>query len=284
MGRKPRLQEEREHHEVRWYQWEFLRRNPEYQRDYESFIKKFAPWFRRKGFWYDRTVTYSAEDWKCFTQKIGPLARRISKKWQIVAPFPPRWTFDKRTGVHYYKPYRRARLGEKALQKLNRKGYELRLCKYLPTGYSPEEAESLWTFPNYKKGDLPKEAEREIRRIRKRSMTEEGRYRYPGIQFDMARSSRELLRQARNAIKVNKAKYTHFVDASKKASTTSPKRRRRLDMYDAYLEVWDLKQQRHSFRQIARRASEGQYYSLQTVKDHYKAARKLIRGGYKELR
>ncbi len=30
---------------LRWFQWEFLRRNPEYQSDYDQLAKGFGKWF-----------------------------------------------------------------------------------------------------------------------------------------------------------------------------------------------------------------------------------------------
>jgi hypothetical protein len=38
---------------VRWYKWEFLRRNFEYRIDYSKFEKDHGKWFSRKGYWYD---------------------------------------------------------------------------------------------------------------------------------------------------------------------------------------------------------------------------------------
>jgi hypothetical protein len=52
MGRKSGGQGFREWQQLRWYQWEFLRRNPDYKRDYDELMARFGPWFRKRGFWY----------------------------------------------------------------------------------------------------------------------------------------------------------------------------------------------------------------------------------------
>jgi hypothetical protein len=51
MGRKGRERQGRETEQVRYYQWEFLRRNTEYQREFDGFMSKFGKWFKVKGFW-----------------------------------------------------------------------------------------------------------------------------------------------------------------------------------------------------------------------------------------
>jgi hypothetical protein len=54
MARKPAAVEQREKDLIAWYKWEFLRRNPEYRKDYANFIQEFGAWFLEHGAWYDR--------------------------------------------------------------------------------------------------------------------------------------------------------------------------------------------------------------------------------------
>jgi hypothetical protein len=64
-------------------------------------------------------------------------------------------------------------------------------------------------------------------------------------------------------------------------------RKLRLDKYDSYLAVWDLKQKGRTFEQVAEELSEGlplpdqEYHD--TVQRRFKRAEVLIKGGYKEL-
>lgn len=60
MPRKPAAVEETEELLIAWYKWEFLRRNPEYRKDYESFKKEFRL-FLKHGEWYDRRTIYAGE-------------------------------------------------------------------------------------------------------------------------------------------------------------------------------------------------------------------------------
>ena len=121
---RKRLQTETARSElIQWYQWEFLRRNQAYRRDYQGFIAEFGNWFRKKWFFYDREAVYKGKDRTYFFNKVFPCAREICRKWQIGNPFDPDWNFDRKTGFHEYK-----------------RGYSV----YLPTGQSTESAGSLW--------------------------------------------------------------------------------------------------------------------------------------------
>jgi hypothetical protein len=57
MGRKGRERHVRELDLLRYYQWEFLRRNSDYQREYENFVNKFGAWFNTRRFWCERENT-----------------------------------------------------------------------------------------------------------------------------------------------------------------------------------------------------------------------------------
>jgi len=315
MGKKGRHRELRESGRILWYQWEFLRRNPDYRHDHEAFVAQFGDWFREKGFWYDRDVVYAREDWNFFCKEIAPRAAEICGKWHVENPFSPDWTFDK-SGRHEYKPEK---------------------CAYLPTGRSAESASSSWRFLErmpIERGELPREADRKLRLLRER--TQKDPYRYVQVTLDVTQPLKKLLEKTRRQIQFGQERYEHMVGDKKGKERT---RRRRLDQYDKYLEIWDLRQKGLKFSQIAQRVFPREYGALrlrdaqlqlprelgtdykhrveeltaqgigeyeacsqverefevkvksghsqvieQRVEDHYKSAKKLILGGYKELR
>jgi hypothetical protein len=66
----------------------------------------------------------------------------------------------------------------------------------------------------------------------------------------------------------------------------SPKSRRRLTDYDRHLEIWDLSQKKKTVAQIAEIVfpNELRDNALQKVRDQLRATKKLISGGYAEIR
>ncbi len=63
-----------------------------------------------------------------------------------------------------------------------------------------------------------------------------------------------------------------------------PKVRRRLDIYDHCLKVWDLKALDKTFVEIGQLLFRSQVATAQRASDIYHRAEQLINGGYKELR
>src|SRR5712692_7118161 len=107
MPRKGPFREQEETRQVKWYQWEFIRRNPQYRGDFRGFMDRFGPWFQERGFWYDR-VEYQGEDQDYFFKVISPAEHEICRKWGINWLCPPDWSFprsgsylDKSDGYEY---------------------------------------------------------------------------------------------------------------------------------------------------------------------------------------
>ena len=108
MGKKGKEHDFRERQQIRWYQWEFLRRNPEYKRDYDEFMARFGPWFKTRGYWYQLQrgfANYSNRDLVFYHNNIWPALKNIGEKWCISDPFSSEWTFDSR-GYYEYAPGR----------------------------------------------------------------------------------------------------------------------------------------------------------------------------------
>jgi hypothetical protein len=94
---------------------------------------------------------------------------------------------------------------------------------------------------------------------------------------------KEVLRHAKETLRVSQRAYR---EQMKKEGVKLPKARRRFDDYDVHLEVWDLKQEGKSNPAIAKQVFRDctTESALNRVRDHLKAAKKLIFGHYREIR
>jgi hypothetical protein len=275
MGKKGKEREFQERRQIRWYQWEFLRRNPDYKRDYDELMAKFGPWFRKRGFWYQAQrgdAQYTRRESLFYYNKIWPALREICTKWSISDPFPPEWTFDE-FGFHAYAPRR---------------------FVSLPTGYKSEDAEFLWnTGPVELVRDNRRGAFTERFKIQQRSAKEsQGKLRAPDshlllLRVDVTRPQKELLPDILSAIRLHRDKLSR----AGSPDVTTKRGRRRLDQYSVYIRAWDLRQKGRSFREIAQEIYPKEYPHhpaprnpiTQRVLDHFRRAETLIHGGYKEL-
>lgn len=237
---------------IAWYKWEFLRRNPEYRKDYGQFMEDFGSWFREHGYWYNQKVRWKPAELRFFLGAIAPQAKIICERWQIREPLPPLCKF-KGSGSRYYNRYSEV---------------------LLPTDCSKEEAGLGWDLPQYTRSDL------------KKGLPESTAARYGPdpdylveLQFDLRQSLRSLLRDAEGRIKSRKSKY------DLKHSQPTAAHRRRLDRYAMYLRVWDLRKSGAKFDYIGALLFSGELRAAaQRAVDSFKRAEQLINGGYKELR
>jgi hypothetical protein len=241
--------------EVRWYQWEFLRRNPQYQDEFGDFSKAFGEWIQEKGFWFDKGVSYIGDDMKFFVTRIVPTCKVICEKWQILNPISPGWTFDKFYGL-----------------------YEFRDGQYipLPTGISAQEAKKRWNV----KGSRYAEFIQRIRsgHARQRAITNGHVLQ---LEFDLRRPTDDLIADAK--------KFINSAKSSLSDLNVHSRARRRFKDYDDHLRAWD---QCHPSRILSALPINSSTDSTPTigsqpsywVRDHLNAAKKLIYGSYRELR
>jgi hypothetical protein len=101
------------------------------------------------------------------------------------------------------------------------------------------------------------------------------------LKLDLREPRSALMRQARDSISAQKTIYDL---AHKSPRKPPPPVRRRLDTYDACLRVWDLRALGTTFAEIGERLFPGQQATAQRAADIFKRAKKLVNGGYKELR
>jgi hypothetical protein len=263
----------RETQQLHWFQWEFLRRNPEYRRDFESLVARFGAWFRKNGFWYERDRARSDEDVLFAYNVIFPVIGDICRKWQIAEPFSPDWQFDSR-GLYEYAPGRRVSL---------------------PTGYRVESCTLLWDYgpveavPDRSDRDAFVERFRSLRPrvVAKKPVRKSEDPKFLTLTLDVSLPQDVLIEQTLAAIRFHRRKHPEF-------QTVDPtrRRRRRLDLYDVYLRVWDMRQSGSRFPRIASEIYPQEYAAypkprnpiVQRVMDHHRSASELIGGGYKDLK
>jgi hypothetical protein len=257
MPKKSERQRVHEDRLIAWYKWEFLRRNAVYAKDYEEFIREFGGWFRKHGYWYDQTRRYSKEAFRFFAEVIAPRAKTICERWQLTDPFSPKWNFDQESGS---RPFKRC--------------WEISL----PTVCSSSEAGQEWDLSDFLL------SEDEFRKILVKS-TKPQRGPRPDHELTLAVDLRKpldrLLREVRDKIKTRKAVYDRLHPA---VPELAQRARRRLDLYDVYLRVWDLRAGHQTFAAIGKLVFPDQVTAAQRAIDSYQRAKELIEGGYKELR
>jgi hypothetical protein len=256
MPSKPERLQTEEARWIAWYKWEFLRRNSAYRKDHQEFMREFGSWFRKYGKWYDETVSpWGLVRLQFFGRAIAPKLKAICEKWQIRDPFSPYWDFTK-LGRHYYKQHYRV---------------------LLPTDCSREEAADQWDIPEFFFLSLDEIIER----------APESTALLPRpdhvltLKFDLRLPLPSLLAVAKGEITSSKKRY----DRNHPPPTNiTPAVRRRLDLYDTYLKVWDLQAQDNKFEVIGAVLFPSKPRRAQRALDSFNRAKELINGGYKELR
>jgi hypothetical protein len=241
-------------HQVAWYKWEFLRRNHEYRADHKQFIDTFGSWFRRRGFWYDhdrREGQWTKADEDHFYDNIAPAIAQLCEKWKIGNLYPPKWKFNRK--------HARRKIGSREIGP--------------PTGIA---AELNWDF----------DVMRELLEMGFIGTADSAR-RYRNlvlIEFDLDRPLKDLTWYAKYVL--TRALENYKTELSDLGLRTPRGGRRRLEDYDAHLTIWDMKQSGKSIPEIAasKFSAEDRDAALQKVRDHLKAAQKLISGGYSEIR
>jgi hypothetical protein len=240
-------------HEVAWYKWEFVRRNPAYQADYQKFMRTFGTWFKRKGFWYDQQPwdkTWTKADEEAFYSKIAPVISQLCHKWKIGNLYSPRWRFNRKTGMR-------------------RVAGKEDMCP--PTAISPE---INWGFDL--RGRLMEMGftgnANSARRYRNLVL----------VEFDLNWPMKDLVRYAKYVLT---RAVENYIDEQDQLGLKRRRSRRRFSDYDVHLKIWDLAQQNKSVPEITSLIfpHESRDASRQKVRDHLKAAKKLIEGGYAEI-
>jgi len=256
MPPKSPRQQAKESQLIAWYKWEFLRRNSEYRKDYEAFIDEFGGWFEKHGYWYDQTVQpWGRRNLRFFATRIAPKAKTICERWQIRDPFSPDWKFTPSSGFYHYKP-----------------GYEV----LLPTDWPKELAGEEWDLSDFLMFN-----ETEFRKSLPVPRWPRAKH-LAVLAFDLRRSLPFLLSEAEDRIRTRKRNYDRRHPQPSKIASPF---RRRLDRYDDYLKVWDLRtHHREKYLYIGTVVFGSASRVEQRAIDSFNQAQALISGGYKELK
>jgi len=234
------------------YRWEFLRRNLAYRADYNGFIGSFGDWLKCKGDWGDSETraNWTKSDQKYFHTEIEPALNKLCQKWAICDLFPPELGLEEWT-----------------------QAYE--------SGQNAREFPPTWVSTD---GNWDSRSIRKLERMGFHGTGTNTR-KYQNLllmQLDLNSPMKDLLDHVSYALKW--AKGIHQQEMKKRG--VRPPRRRRFEHYDLYLKIWDLKQEGKRRAEIARLVFPR--YSLESalnrVRDHLKAANKLISGQFKEIR
>jgi hypothetical protein len=247
------------------YRWEFLRRNPDFRKAFDASQERFSDWFQKRGWWYDPDVKYSVEDLRYIQTTIFPVAKQILNKWKRERLIPYDWSFDEsghyefRKGVYVsllesrYKSLRRLEEGHGDVFRLD------------------DEWVAYWVDQRarFRSGEV----------INGESIPDSYLDRHILLSVDITFPVKSNLAgvdaEIRNARREYKKKHGSF-------SRTELRHRRRFAQFEDYLRVWDLKEQGLSLAKIAKQLHPGED-ALDRVTDHYRRAKELIGGGYREL-
>jgi len=236
------------------YRWEFLRRNQEYRNAFDAFASKHAEWFHMRGWWYDPETKYSKEDKRYIREHMAREAFFLQGNFDIAKLIPYEWAFGK-TGEYELRPGLFVHVPKRFMFRSHGDVHSFgvaSLAEEAKTLSGWEESEE-WT-PEYADALL---------------------YFRVDITFPVENLIAKFEREIRNARKAFSQTYGRL-----------PRRelrpRRRFEEFDCYLRVWDLKQQGLSLPKIARQLYP-EIEALERVTDHYRRAKELIAGGYREI-
>ena len=238
------------------YRWEFLRRNPQYRADYNEFMHRFGAWLNGKGRrWppseFDHREIWTKSQQRYFRTKIEPVLTPLCLKWQISDLFPPDFGLEEDRQIDESDGQ-----GEGAQFPPNR-------------------------FSSFIEGHVPSTGE--LKRMGFLSM---GNTRQCEnlllMQVDLNSPMKDLLHHTRKILKYGQEQYRREMDAR---GLKLPRRRRRFEDYVLHLRIWDLKKEGKRNAEIARLVFPklSVQAALYKVRDHLKAANKLISSHYREI-
>ncbi len=262
------------------YRWEFLRRNPDFRREIDSFIEKFSQWFNERGWWYDPESKYGKEESTYLKSVIGPESRTIQRRWNLGRIYPYSWSFDQ-SGKYELRPGVVIDLASESVSGISRgmkeiDGDVVRLSvDSLLWEYENRTGDfdhdnvaviPIEDVPDYVIEDLSIDHERDLdKRV----------YFAVNISFPLESSIAKLEAEIRKARLEYKEKYGKF-------SRTELRPRRRFDEYKSYLQVWDLKEKGLSHAKVVEILPH--LNNVDTVKDHFRRAKQLVMGGYRQIK
>jgi hypothetical protein len=238
---------------IRRYRWEFLRRNQDFRRDFDALAARLSKGLCEHEWWHDLPANYGDEHLECLRKVIAAIPFGLMKKWDTRKLVPYDWVFDE-SGRYELRP-----------------------------GVFVEIPVRFWESV---RGEVGRIRESELRRESERRINvidevvpdeywDEDIYLRVRITFPIETLISKIEAEIRKARREYKQTYGFL-----QRKEVHP--RRRFDQFEMYLKVWDLKQQGLSLPKIAKRLYPGMH-ALDRVTDHYRRAKELIGGRYREL-
>lgn len=268
MGKSYRWERFGEDPRLRHYKWEFLRRNEEYQKDYAAFEERFSEWLQRNGGWVPRvSKDEDPEAWAFFRSQVVRPVGQILQRWGISDPVNPAQSFEYPHGS-----------GSESMLLLHfSKSSDFTTkddidTKFLEPELSEEEKERITDSLLFPWDHAPQNPQ-ELRFIK--------------VRIDIAKTLDSIFERLERDIERARLRYRVQVGP---LPDFRKRQRIRLDQYDSYLKVWDLRMQDLTFEEIAfllfPREMENPAHRCavtKRVRSQFQRARALIYGGYRQI-
>jgi hypothetical protein len=265
--------------QIAWFQWEFLRRNEDYKKDYAAFESRFREWFRENGNWFVETVESPTPLAKAFFRsEVAPAAKVIMQRWGISEPVNPASNFDVNTGnqtkpgmnpmVPFFSPPEDQ--DDRDLRALEP---ELSAAEKERISRAISIIETMDSFSSSAK--------------KPQSSKKREDYRFIEVRIDITESLESTFQRVGSRIEEARDFYRVRVGC---LPDHRRKPRLRLDQYNCYLKAWDLRKQGKTFEEIAREMfpremqNAGRFSpAIKKARSHYKRACELVAGGYRQI-
>jgi hypothetical protein len=203
---------------------------------------------KRKGRWPhdedDRRFLWTKLEKKYYRARVEPVLNRLRRKWQVSDLFPPEFRLEEWKAD---KNHGGAIFPPTRFSDLPVTGEPKRMG-FLGTGFTTRHYENLLL-----------------------------------IQVDLTSPMKDLLEHTGFVLRYAQGNYRKAMEAR---GFKLPKSRRRVEDYVLHLRIWDLKREGKGNVEIARLVfpNLSAQSALYKVRDHLRAAKKLIAGHYREIR
>jgi hypothetical protein len=244
---------------LRHFKWEFLRRNREYQLEFAQFKKRFPEWVAERGLPVSPPVATNPEAVSFFKDQVEPAIDRITKRWCIVDPADP---------------------------SLSSNPAQSESWMIMPSFLSPEQVNDEQNPALFQPTVLDCSS-RSNRSSSSDSPHNRMELRFVKFQIDIAQPLESIFTALEDEIETAKFWYRVHVG---ELPEFRKRPRARIQEYESYLKVWDLRAQGHTFEQIAfmlfrkeMKSSASRSAATKRVRTHFERAQKLINGEYRQI-
>ena len=210
-------------------------------------MSRFGVWLlKREGHWPHDEIEracWTKPEKKYYRTRVEPVLNQLRRKWQVADLFPPELGLDE---------------------------------------WRASKCNAGAPFPPGKFLDIRVTHELKKKGFHGTSFTTRQYENLLLIQVDLNSPMKDLLEHTRQALRIGQNQYREVMKAR---GHKLPNSRRRFEDYDLHLKIWDLNKDGKRNAEIARLVfpNLAVQSALYKVRDHLKAANKLISGGYREI-